>query len=151
MAKPEQDLQIKVCDYLRNEYPDIIFFSESSGLRVSPGLAKLLKKLRPAMKPPDMFIAYPNEKFHGFFIELKIEGTTIFKKDGELVADPHIRAQFQTLLTLHKLGYAAIFGVGYEHIVSRIDGYLSNVKKIAPRFEFHENDTEIEPETDEKQ
>lgn len=142
MAKPEQDLQIKICDYIREEYPEVIFLSEASGIRVTPGLANLLKRLKCERKLPDMFIAYPNEKFHGFFIELKIEGTTIFKKNGELVADPHIRAQFNTLVDLHKLGYAATFGIGYNHTIKKIDGYLSKMKRIAPVLNFEENNTE---------
>lgn len=123
--KHEEHLQIQICEYLRLQYPKAIFFSEPSGLRVTPGQANLLKKMRSFGKLPDMFIAYPNGRFHGFFIELKKEGTTIWKKNGELVADPHIRAQFNTLKTLHELGYAAIFGIGFDYTREKIDGYFA--------------------------
>ena len=146
MAKPEQELQLKICEYLRKEYPEVIFFSEPSGLRVSIGQAIILKKMRSFGKLPDMFIAYPNEKFHGFFLELKIEGTTIFKKDGELVSSPHIRAQHNTLLVLHKLGYAASWGIGYEHAIKKIDGYLANMKRVAPRLDLDFGEKEPEKE-----
>lgn len=139
MGKPEQELQIKLCDYLRKYYPDVIFLSEASGIRVPPGLANILKKLKCERKLPDMFIAYPNGKYHGFFIELKKDGTTIYKKDGELVADPHIRAQFNTLAELHKLGYAAIFGTDYNKTIRLIDNYLIGMKKIAPSLDFEGN------------
>jgi hypothetical protein len=139
MAKPEQVLQLQICEYLRMQYPKVIFFSEPSGLRVSIGQAVLLKKMRSYGKLPDMFIAHPNEKYHGFFLELKKEGTTIFKKDGELVADPHIRAQFKTLLTLYELGYAATFGIGFEHAKKKIDNYLK-MEKSAPEMDFTEKE-----------
>lgn len=140
--KQEEHLQIQICEYLRLQYPRAIFFSEPSGLRVSMGQAKLLKKMRSFGKLPDMFIAYPNDKYHGFFIELKKEGTTIWKQNGEIVADPHIRAQFNTLKTLHGLGYAAIFGVGFEYTRSKIDGYFA-MKPMA--VEQQKLDFEVTP------
>lgn len=140
MAKPEQDLQLQICEYLRLQYPKAIFFSEPSGLRVSIGQAVILKKMRSFGKLPDMFIAFPNGKYHGFFLELKVEGTTIWKKDGELVADKHIRAQFQTLKILYELGYAATFGIGFEQCKKKIDGYfaMQNVKPMMPEIDFTE-------------
>lgn len=85
-----------------------------------------------------MFIAFPNGKYHGFFLELKVEGTTIWKKNGELVADKHIRAQFKTLETLYNLGFAATFGVGFENCKKKIDNYfaMQNVKPAAPEIDF---------------
>ncbi len=148
MAKPEQELQLKVCEYIRTEYPEVIFLSEASGLRVTMGQAVLLKKMRAEFKLPDMFIAYPCEKFHGLFIELKIEGTTIYKKDKELVADKHIRAQHSTLAELYRLGYAATFGVGYEQTIKKIDGYLSGLcklKKTSMNFDEDVNKIENKP------
>jgi hypothetical protein len=138
MAKPEQDLQLQICQYLRLQYPRAIFFSEPSGLRVSIGQAVILKKMRSFGKLPDMFIAFPNGKYHGFFIELKVEGTTIWKKDGELVADKHIQEQFKTLKTLYELGYAATFCCGFDQCKKKIDGYfaMQNVKPMMPGIDF---------------
>ena len=132
MAKPEQDLQLAVCRYIGIQYPRVIFFSEPSGLRVSIGQAMLLKKMRSHGKLPDMFLAVPNGKYHGFFIELKIEGTTIFKRNGEMVACERIREQFKTLSTLYDLGYAACFGVGFDDVKKKIDKYmkLENIESV---------------------
>jgi hypothetical protein len=140
MEKHEEKLQIQICQYLRMQYPKAVFFSESSGIRVSMGQAKKLKLMRSIGKLPDMFIAFPNGKYHGFFIELKKEGTTIFKKDGEIVADKHIQEQFKTLKTLYDLGYAAAFGVGFEHTKKKIDGYfaMQNVKPATPEIDFEQ-------------
>jgi hypothetical protein len=137
MARSEEELQIALCQYIKMQYPKVVFFSEHSGLRVGFGQAKKMKEMRSVGKLPDLFIAYPNGKFHGFFLELKVEGTTIFKRDGELVADPHIKAQFNTLVTLHKLGYAAMFGIGFDHAKKKVDGYL-NMKPASPEIDFEQ-------------
>jgi hypothetical protein len=62
--------------------------------------------------------------YYGLFIELKREGTRIFKKDGKLVADEHIREQFDMLHDLRQRGYAAEFACGYEEAVALIDDYM---------------------------
>lgn len=131
MAKKEQHLQLQICEYLRIQYPHAIFFSEPSGLRVSIGQAVQLKKMRSFGKLPDMFVAFPNGKYHGLFMELKVEDTTIFKKNGEIVASEHIRQQFDTLTRLYNLGYAAVFAVGFEDAKSKIDRYFS-LEPFAP-------------------
>ena len=131
MAKKEQQLQLQICNYLRIQYPKAIFFSEPSGLRVSIGQAMQLKKMRSFGKLPDMFVAYPNGKYHGLFMELKVEGTTIFKKNGEMTSSEHIRAQFDTLTKLYELGYAAVFAVGFDDAKEKIDRYFA-LQSFAP-------------------
>jgi hypothetical protein len=140
MARNEERLQIQICEYIKLQYPKAVFFSEPSGLRVSYGQAKKLKLMRSVGKLPDMFIAFPNGKYHGFFIELKVEGTTIFKQNGEIVANTHIQEQFKTLKTLYDLGYAATFGIGFEHTKKKIDGYfaMQNIKPMNPEINFEQ-------------
>ena len=64
------------------------------------------------------------QNYYGLFIELKKEGTRIFKKDGKLVADEHIREQFDMLEELRQRGYAAEFGIGFEDTKKLIDSYM---------------------------
>jgi hypothetical protein len=139
MAKPEEILHKQVAGYIKKYYPDVIFFSEPSGLRLqSWHQKKLLKAIRSVGKLPDIFIALPVEgynkenvfvKFHGFFLELKVAGTTIYKKNGEVVADEHIQAQLEMLKRLYALGYAATFGIGLEPSVKLIEDYFSIPKR----------------------
>lgn len=125
MQKLEQNLQINICDYLKLQYPHVIFFSEPSGLRVSMGQAKLLKRMRSFGKLPDLFIAFPNGKYHGMFIELKTEDKSPFLKNGGHSTTEHIQKQLETLKKLHTLGYAAVFGVGFEDTKNKIDRYFA--------------------------
>ena len=60
----------------------------------------------------------------GLMIELKKEGTRIFKKDGTLVADEHIREQFDMLAELRNRGYAAEFACGFDEAKKLIDDYM---------------------------
>jgi hypothetical protein len=125
--KNETNLQIAICNYLKLQYPNVIFFSEPSGLRVSIGQAVQLKKMRSIGKLPDLFIAEPGkslsgEKWHGLFIEIKAEN--IFKQDGSLKKNEHLEAQNKMLILLNQKGYRAFFGVGFDSCKQIIDDYL---------------------------
>jgi hypothetical protein len=76
-----------------------------------------IKSLRQDVTAPETI------KF-GLFIELKREGTRIFKKDGALVADEHIREQFDMLEQLRQRGYMAEFACGFDEAKKIIDEYL---------------------------
>jgi hypothetical protein len=94
---------------------------------------------------PDMFIAETviskirhddgsYNAYSGLFVELKREGTRIFKKDGKLVADEHIREQFDMLEQLRQRGYMAEFACGFDEAKKIIDKYLGGPE--AERVEF---------------
>lgn len=136
----EADLQVQVADYLRLQYPDVMFHSDfGSGIKLTMGQAIKQKRQNGGRRAwPDMFIAelkhdgeaingaYFAEQVanYGLFIELKRPGTRIFKKDGTLVADQHIREQFDILEQLRKRGYMAKFACGFDEAKRIIDEYL---------------------------
>lgn len=132
----ESDLQVMVADYLRLQYPDVLFHSDfGSGIKLTMGQAAKQRRQNGGRRAwPDMFIAHPvvtdigrtnmQEVRFGLFIELKREGTRIFKKDGTLVADEHIREQFDMLEELRQRGYAAEFACGFDEAKAIIDNYL---------------------------
>lgn len=131
----ELDIQARVADYLRLQYPSVLFHSDfGSGTKLSIGQAIRQKRLNGGRKSwPDMFIAEPKtvtvedgDKYHysGLFLELKKDGTRIYKKNGELVADEHIREQYKMLNKLFECGYMAEFAVGFDEAKKIIDRYL---------------------------
>lgn len=131
----EIDLQQQVADYIRLQYPNVIFHSDfGSGIKLTMGQAIKQKRLNGGRRSwPDMFIAETviverndgaYEGLSGLFVELKREGTRIYKKDGKLVSDEHIREQFDMLEQLRRRGYAAEFACGFEEAVDLIDSYL---------------------------
>lgn len=131
----ESDLQAQVADYIRLRYPHAIFHSDfGSGIKLTMGQAIKQKRLNGGRRSwPDMFIAETvivkrkdgaYEGLSGLFVELKREGTRIFKKDGKLVADEHIREQFDMLHDLRARGYAAEFACGFDEAKKLIDDYM---------------------------
>ena len=146
----ELELQAQVADYIRLRYPSVIFHSDfGSGIKLTMGQAIKQKRLNGGRRAwPDMFLAEPgytktecklvdpamnkvvderytlrNQK-HGLFIELKKGGTRIYKKDGTLVANEHIREQFDMLADLRHKGYAAEFACGFDEAKKLIDDYM---------------------------
>ena len=140
----ELEVQIQVADYLRLRYPDVLFHSDyGSGLRLTPGQAIKQKRLQGGRRSwPDMFIAKPKLTMqddmpiymHGLFIELKKAGTHIYKRNGGLVADPHIREQAKMLRELEQTGYMAVFACGFDEAKEIIDEYLGGPKAEEAEF-----------------
>jgi hypothetical protein len=128
--KHEQNLQRQVCQYLRLQYPSIIFRSDyASGLQLTMNQAAIHKSLQSSRSWPDLFIYKSSRGFHGLALELKREGTTIYltrgERKGKLSTDAHIQEQALMLQTLNKLGYFARFGVGFDQCRKIIDWYLN--------------------------
>lgn len=121
----ESDLQVAVADYLRLRYPKVLFHSDfGSGIKLTQGQAIKQKRQNGGRRGwPDMCIAEPRNGFHALFIELKKDGTRLFKKNGEF-ASHHIKEQWEMLGALTLRGYKAEFAVGFEQVKKLIDDYL---------------------------
>ena len=121
----EQQEHIKICEYIKNTYPSVIFTSESSGIRLTINQARTIKKMRSNSGLPDLMIFEPRKGYNGLFLEIKKEGTTIYKKDGDFRADEHIAKQKQVLINLRNRGYFAEFVVGFQDAKPILDFYFS--------------------------
>ena len=122
----ERTLHRAVCDYLRLQYPEVLFNSDLAGAtKLTMGQAVAMKALRSDRGWPDLFIAEPGKRFkyHGLFIELKKEGTKLWKKNGEPTT-PHIAEQVKMLEKLDARGYSVAFAIGFDQAKSIIDNYM---------------------------
>jgi hypothetical protein len=117
----EETIHQQICAYIRKFYPDVIFTSEPSGLRLPIGLAVKLSKLRSGAKLPDLWILERRANYGGLFIELKAE--SIHNAKGKFKT-PHIAAQAETIERLKQKGYAATFAVGFDEARMEVDMYL---------------------------
>ena len=130
--KAEEALHLKICEYLRTHYPDVIFRTDfSSGMRMSIGQARKHKKFQSSRAYPDLFIAEPQfdgyeMKEAGLFLEIK--AVNIYKKDGTLRKNPHIEEQARMLERLERVGYVARFVCSFEEAVEAISDYLGRPK-----------------------
>ena len=137
----EHEMYIQIADYMRYQYPEVIYrFDLAADLKLSIGQAKKHKRIQERRGYPDLFIAEPafdmnrNRDIHGLFIELKKAGTRIYRKDGRLVSDAHIREQFDMLEQLRQRGYMAEFACGFDEAKEIIDKYLGGPE--AEKVEF---------------
>src|SRR5260221_11074897 len=91
----------QICDYLRFQYPHIIFNSDGAGNNLSRAQAGMSKMLRSSSGVPDLMIFSPQRGYHGFFLELKREGTKLWTKDGRCASE-HIQKQHEMLEALNR-------------------------------------------------
>lgn len=141
MIKKEELLHLKVCDYLRKNYPDVLFRTDfSSGMKMTPWQAAKHKKFQKSRAWPDLFIAESgvvkfkegnliiNLRKNGMFLELKADGVKLYKKDGTLRKNKHIEERAEMLDKLNESGYYARFTVGYDEAIRIITNYLGEPK-----------------------
>ena len=73
---------------------------------------------------PDIMIFEPRKSYYGLFLEVKKEGAVVFKKDGDIRSDKHLKEQEEILFQLQQKGYFAQFVIGFDEAKSIIDYYL---------------------------
>lgn len=125
MARSEEAEQIALCNYIRLKYPDVVFSSDHSGIRVGQGLANKVKALHSENGIPDLSIDEPRGGWFGLKIEMKATGVTVFRKSGMLKNDAHLQKQWRMLMKLELKGYHAGFCEGYDVAVELVDWYMS--------------------------
>ena len=129
----EKTIHRQVCDFIRYQYPDVIFNTDLSGAtKLTMNQAVAMKRLRSGRGFPDIAIYEPRGKFHGLFLELKKEGTSLMKKKivddcGDIAwASDHLKEQNEMMERLRSRGYAAEFAIGFEQARKIIDQYLKS-------------------------
>lgn len=133
MRKAEEKIQMQLSDYLKIQYPDVIFTFDASGLRLPIGLAKKAKRMRSGRGMPDMMIFKPKYDttvlipFYGLFIEIKVARSEVYLKDDTtLKKDKHTKEQLGAIEALADQGYYATFGFGFDGCKEIIDWYLKD-------------------------
>jgi hypothetical protein len=121
----EKILHKQVCQYLRMQYPNVLFNSDMAGsMKLTIGQAVQIKSLRSNRGFPDIVIYEPRGICHGLFIELKNEGTKLYKKDNMTPTTPHILEQMEMQTELQQRGYRCSFAIGFDEAKIIIDNYL---------------------------
>lgn len=127
--KQELIVHTAICKYIAMQYPGVIFTTESSGLRLSIGMARIISKLRSCDSLPDLWIMEPKQNndlsiFCGLFIEVKATPEDYLTKNGKLRTGEHIQNQAKILSLLREKGYAAHFAGGFDEGKKIIDEYM---------------------------
>lgn len=124
----EYQLSWQIAYYLRAQYPGVIFHYDLTGVNLSKAQAGKMKAIQGLRGYPDLFIAESRGQYKGLFIELKIEGTVLFQRDGRTPINTHIQEQSECLDELIKKGYYARFAIGWDMTKHFIDNYLTGKK-----------------------
>lgn len=128
--QPEFELQKQVCQYLRLQYPNVLFMTDTiAAVKLTiPQQVRNKAVQKQGFKCPDLFVFEKRENYGGLFLELKVE--TPFKKDGQIKAsqNDHLHLQNETLKDLRKKGYYALFAWTFEMCKDYIDCYLKMEK-----------------------
>ena len=125
----EESVHVQIAAYIRMQYPDVIFTSESSGIRVPMHLAVMMKKQRSAHKQPDLIILEPKGIYHGLILEIKKDHSEVYLKDGSISKSMHIQEQLKTLCLLTDKGYCAQFACGFDECKHLVDWYMNYDKQ----------------------
>lgn len=124
--KPESELRRILARWLQLQYPNVIYrFDLAADLKLTMGQARKHKELHPKRGYPDLFIAEPRSCYHGMYIELKADGKSPYKRNGELKKSEHLQEQSVFLHNLNCRGYYATFATGFEEAKSLIELYLN--------------------------
>ncbi|MBS4040368.1 MAG: hypothetical protein KGZ81_07175 [Flavobacteriales bacterium] len=154
--RTEENIQLRVSNYIRKNYPHVIFVSDyAAGLNLTNGQRMRMMAMRSHDGQPDIMIDAARHGYHGLRIELKKEGTVIYKRNGELRKQPytrkyksggkifikkgdHLADQAAMLERYNKEGYLARFAIGYENAIKLIDGYFGTLNQ---EFAFLSDDS----------
>lgn len=130
--KPEAELRRMLARWLQYQYPNVIYrFDLAADLKLTMGQARKHKELHPHRGYPDLFIAEPRGKYCGMYVELKADGNSPYKRNGELKKSEHLTEQEAMLNKLNSRGYAAEFACGFDEAKKIIDEYLwQEIEKI---------------------
>ena len=127
----ERTIHQQVCDFIRYQYPKIIFNTDLSGAtKLTINQARRMKRLRSSKGFPDLVIYEKRGNYGALFIELKKDGVNLLKKRivdsyGEpAFASDHLREQNEMMERLREKGYKCEFAVGYNSAVKIINDYL---------------------------
>lgn len=116
-AQPEYDLQVAIASYLRTQYPQVDFMSDT--------IAAV------KLHCPDLLIFESRRGFHGCFLELK--ASTPYEQNGELKKDAHLANQAATIQRLQQKGFYAGFVWDFDQAREMLDWYLEIVRGVLRR------------------
>ena len=110
----ESNLQKAVVDFIKMQFPKMLYCASAGGVYTSMSQAKKMKATGYVKGFPDLFIYEPIGKYYGLAIELKVKGNYASKEQKEWIE------------RLNKRGYYAKVCTGFEDCIYTIKKYLEN-------------------------
>jgi hypothetical protein len=123
-SKKEDVLQSQICEFIRYQYPNVVFISDASGLKLPIGQAVKFSKLKSEKGVPDLIIMEPNNIYNGIAFELKRDIGQYLKKDGTIRQTAHIIDQYRMLKRLEAKGYLSGFVHSLDMAINTLEHYF---------------------------
>lgn len=125
----ENNLYKQIARYLNIQYPNVIYHFDLSGVNNNSRYSRVLYSQLNGSGYPDLFICKPKvsaygPNYWGMYLEIKVDGKSPYKKNGEIKSNEHLLKQNAMLEKLAAAGYYASFGVGFDDCKKQIDYYL---------------------------
>lgn len=120
----EKFIHSMICNHISKYWPEVVFLTDHSGIRLTKNQAIKIKKLKSGRGIPDLLVLHPSGGFHGLVMEIKTDTAPIYRKDGTIRAGQHLFEQLETLTKLRRLGYAAYFVRGVGGGVTLFEKYI---------------------------
>lgn len=142
MTHTEYKLQVQICNYIKMQYSDIYFLSDTvANVKLTVNQQARNKAIQKGdFSCPDLIIFEPRGGYSGLFLELKKESPYLkssnnnvlrkqpvkrLNKSGQVIeVYDHLEQQDLTLRRLREKGYMAEFCWSLDMAVKIIDGYM---------------------------
>lgn len=108
----EAGVQKAVIDYIKYQYPQVLYCASAGGVRTSMKQAIKMKATGYVKGVPDLQIFEAVGNYHGLLIEIKDIKGVVSKEQKEWIKN------------LNDRGYYATYCRGYEECIKIIDGYF---------------------------
>lgn len=113
MRNKEHDLQVACVSWFRMAYPRITIFAIPNGGQRNVIIAAKLKLEGVLAGVPDIFVAQPNERYAGLFIEMKV------RPNGPS------ESQVSVMRSLERAGYLTQVCYSFEEFRVIIEEYMT--------------------------
>lgn len=113
MKHLEQDIQMAVVQWMRLQFPNLLFSISPGGLLTSGKVGNKANKLGYQKGVPDIMVFKANSKWHGLLIELKTPTGIISNEQKKYLAE------------LMRLNYFAVVCRSFEEAKNTVEFYFS--------------------------
>ena len=114
MAQNELKVQIAVVNWIKYNFPELLYCASAGGMRTSLSVAKKMKASGYVKGFPDLVLFRPTNNHNGMFIELKADKKGYASKE-----------QKEWIEKLNSRGYYAVVCKGFEDAIEQITNYLN--------------------------
>jgi hypothetical protein len=113
MKFKESELQRACLKYFKMQYPNILIFAIPNGGKRDIITASIMKREGVVRGIPDLFIAYPNGRHAGMFVELKVGNNKPTKHQKEIMK------------MLEKAGYYVTVCYTINEFIYKVNTYIN--------------------------